>query len=57
MDTLLLYGQTGEQEQYDRHVKNSDIGVSKQSLQSGGCSSKESTTSGRSSATPTQSLL
>ena len=23
MDTLLLYGQTGEQEQYDRHVKNS----------------------------------
>ena len=34
-----------------------DISASKQSLQSGGCSSKESTTSGRSSATPTQSLL
>ena len=30
---------------------------SKLSLQSGGCSSKESTISGRSSATPTQSLL
>ena len=30
---------------------------SKHSLQSGGCSSRESTISGRSSATPTQSLL
>ena len=35
----------------------SDNGVARHGLISGGCSSRESTTSGRSSTTPTQSLL
>ena len=38
-------------------IIDTDNSGSKQSLQSGGSSSKESTISGRSSATPTQSLL
>merc|ERR550532_3138812 len=35
LDTLLLYGQSGEQEQYDSHVKNADCPKGNGSLSNG----------------------